>query len=133
MWAIYERRPAVQSTYDTADGIEIPDDIYSAREIGTLFVKALTNSRHDDAVLSRVLVCARILEMYRDNPATIEKSSDEATVLMQERSPSHTISSSASTVRKRDRSDLTPDSKSVKREKIAKVIRGGEVVEVFSF
>jgi hypothetical protein len=122
-----------QSTHDTADGIEIPDDIYSAREIGTLFVKALTNSRHD-AVLSRVLVCARILEMYRDNPATIENSSDEATVLMQERSPSHTISSSsASTVRKRDRSDSIPDSKSVKRERTAKVIRGGEVVEVFSF
>jgi len=111
----------VQSTYDTANGIEITGDVYSAREVGTLFVKALTNSRHDP-VLSRVLVCSQILEMYRDNPATIENSSDEeATVLVQERNSSH-ISSNGS----------TPDSKNVKRERTAKVIRGGEVVEVFS-
>ena len=44
-------------------------------------------------------------------------------MLMQERSPSHTISSSASTVRKRDRSDSTPDSKIVKRERTAKVMK----------
>ena len=101
------------------------DDVYSVREVESPSAKALmttSSARHNNAVLSRVLVCAQILEMYRDNPATIENSSDEeATVLVQERSSSH-ISSNGS----------TPDSKNVKRERTAKVIRGGEVVEVFS-
>ena len=130
----------VQSTYDTADGIEIEKDVYSARQIGTLFVKALTNARHE-AVLSRVLVCAQILAMYSNNPAMIENISDnsETTALLQlqesRNSPPHTLSDSGGSfpLGKRNRSNSTPDSHTVKREKTAKVIRNGEVIEVIRF
>lgn len=104
----------VQSTDDTADRIEITGDVsYSAQEVQSLLVKALTTSRQDP-VLSRVLVCARVLEMFYSNPATIENLRETT---------SRTDSSSNSML----------DSKNVLKEseKNASVLRDGESVEIF--
>lgn len=117
----------VQSTYDTADGIEIPGDLYSARQLGSLFVKALTNSRHDP-VFSRVLVCARVLEMYNSNPATIENIRETEV----QQGASVRTDNTEDLIRNDSSSNSTPDSKNAARERTAKVIRNGEVVEIFS-
>jgi hypothetical protein len=119
----------VQSTYDTANAIEISGDVYSAREVVSLFVKALlTNSRHDP-VLSRVLICAQVLEMFRTNPATIENPR-ESEVLRGGGSVQRY--STGSSIGKGSSSTSTPDSKNVARDRTANEIRDGEVVEIFT-
>ena len=80
-------------------------------------------------MLSRVLICAQVLEMYHSNPATIENPRESE--VLQGGGSFHPYSTGSS-IEKGGSSTSTPDSKNVARERTAKVIRDGEVVEIFT-